>query len=332
MIRNIDTRSQVQTDQDKAALRSLFELRDVDKSKPVDLYFGPAAPAGAGNRWIETTPGRGWFSCIAAQPMPKNPTSALAAALAVQLLATAPALAQSSEDMNAANNPLTPTIGVNLQDQYVGRYYGLGDADGNTLLLRGTLPHKLFGMPQILRLTMPVVTTPDAAPFSERFTGAGDLNLFDVFLFKAGGVELGVGPQLTMPTASRDQTGAGKWQGGVAAVAMAPQKWGLAGGLLTWQKSFAGDDDRPQVDSASLQPFFIYNLPQGWYFRSSATWNFNLRSGDYSIPVGAGMGKVWKMGGTTYNLFAEPQWTVSHQGEGQPKFQVFMGLNLQFPL
>ena len=254
-----------------------------------------------------------------------------AAAMVMQLLAGA-ASAQSSEDVNAANNPLTPTIGANIQDQYTARYYGLGDADGNALLLRGTVPHKLFGMPQMVRLTMPVVTTPDAPPSNQRFTGAGDLNLFNLFLFKAGGIELGVGPQLTLPTASRDQTGTGKWQGGLAAVAMAPQKWGLLGGLLTWQKSFAGDNDRPQVDSAALQPFFIYNFPQGWYFRSSATWNFNLKNGDYAVPVGAGMGKVWKMGATTYNLFAEPQWTVSHQGDGQPKFQVFMGLNLQFPL
>lgn len=44
--------------------------------------------------------------------------------------------------------------------------------------------------------------------------------------------------------------------------------------------------------------------------------------------VGTGVGKAWKMG----NLFAEPQWTVLHQGEGQPKFQVFMGLNLQLSL
>ena len=33
-----------------------------------------------------------------------------------------------------------------------------------------------------------------------------------------------------------------------------------------------------------------------------------------------------------YNLFAEPQWTVGHEGVGVPKFQVFMGLNIQFPL
>jgi hypothetical protein len=115
-------------------------------------------------------------------------------------------------------------------------------------------------------------------------------------------------------------------------MAMAPQKWGLVGGLLTWQKSFAGDSDRPGQDNASLQPFFIYNLPEGWYFRSTAIWNFNFKNGNYAIPIGLGGGKVWKSGGTTYNLFVEPQWTVAHQSDAQPKFQVFMGLNLQFAL
>jgi len=58
------TRSQVQTDQDKAALRSLFELKDLDKTHPVELYFGPQAPKGHENRWIKTAPGRGWFAYI----------------------------------------------------------------------------------------------------------------------------------------------------------------------------------------------------------------------------------------------------------------------------
>ncbi|MGO4839654.1 DUF1214 domain-containing protein, partial [Rhizobiaceae sp. 2RAB30] len=40
------TRSEVQTDQGKAALRSLFELKDVPTDKPTELYFGPSAPAG----------------------------------------------------------------------------------------------------------------------------------------------------------------------------------------------------------------------------------------------------------------------------------------------
>lgn len=56
------TRSEVRTAQDKAALRSLFELKDVRGAKSIDLYFGPKAPAGQEGRWIQTVPGRGWFA------------------------------------------------------------------------------------------------------------------------------------------------------------------------------------------------------------------------------------------------------------------------------
>ena len=54
------TRSQVKTSQGKAALRSLFELKNV-AGKSVDLYFGPKAPKDAKDRWIKTSSGRGWF-------------------------------------------------------------------------------------------------------------------------------------------------------------------------------------------------------------------------------------------------------------------------------
>jgi len=54
-----ETRSQVQTDQGRAALRSLFELKQVSGSS-VDLHFGPTAPKGE-SPWIKTVPGKGWF-------------------------------------------------------------------------------------------------------------------------------------------------------------------------------------------------------------------------------------------------------------------------------
>jgi hypothetical protein len=237
----------------------------------------------------------------------------------------------SADAVNDANNPLTPAITVNFQDQYAPQIYGDPDADSNAFLLRGVIPHRLFGMPQVLRGTLPVTTIHTSA--SGRITGLGDLNLFDLFLFKEGALQVGVGPQLTVPTASKDATGTGKWQGGAAVVAVAPQGWGLMGALLTWQHSFAGDGDRATQNNLSAQPIAIYNLPDGWYLRSSATWNFDLAQNEYAIPIGAGVGKVWILeGGKTVNAFVEPQWTVSHRGDGQPQFQVFAGVNLQFPI
>jgi hypothetical protein len=250
----------------------------------------------------------------------------------VTLIAASPAvLAQSNEEMNAANNPLQPSLGANLQNIFVDRYYGLDDADSNSALLRGVLPHKLFGKPQLLRATLPIVTTPDLPPTGDR-TDVGDLNLFDIVLAKRGQFELGLGPQLTLPTAGRDETGTGKWQAGLAALAVSPRHWGLIGGLVTWQHSFAGDSDRRTQNNLQAQPFVIFNLPKGWYLRSTATWTWDLHEGTCYLPIGAGAGKVWKPASATWNVFLEPQWTVAHDGEGVPKFQIYAGLNLQFPL
>lgn len=55
------TRSQIHTDQGKAALRSLFELSGVSTEEPTRLRFGPRPPADGTDRWIQTEPGRGWF-------------------------------------------------------------------------------------------------------------------------------------------------------------------------------------------------------------------------------------------------------------------------------
>ncbi len=56
-----ETRSEIATAQNKAALRSMFELKD-QKGDTVELYFGPKAPEGKENVWIQTIPGKGWFS------------------------------------------------------------------------------------------------------------------------------------------------------------------------------------------------------------------------------------------------------------------------------
>jgi len=57
-----ETRSQVVTDRGKAALRSLFELKDLAEDQTVNLYFGPQAPFGFEGQWIKTFPGKGWFA------------------------------------------------------------------------------------------------------------------------------------------------------------------------------------------------------------------------------------------------------------------------------
>ena len=186
---------------------------------------------------------------------------------------SAEAQTTSPEDVNAANNPLTPKITFNVQDQAALELYDL-EQGSNALLFRGLIPHKLGGRGQLFRFTLPIVTAPDGQGGS--VNGLGDLNIFNLvpFALKQARMEVAVGPQFTFPTASDDLTGTGTWQAGFAAMAVAPRPWGLAGTLVTWQHSFAGDDDRESQNTLAIQPLVIYNLPRGWYLRSTATGTF----------------------------------------------------------
>jgi hypothetical protein len=94
--------------------------------------------------------------------------------------------------------------------------------------------------------------------------------------------------------------------------------------------SFAGEEDRADVNSGAFQPFAMLQLGKGRYLRSTGIWAFNLENGDYSIPLGFGIGQVIPKGKTVYNIFIEPQWSVAHKGAGWPEWQVFVGFNIQF--
>lgn len=248
-------------------------------------------------------------------------------ALAAEPAAT-PASQESTSSQNAANNPLTPKITINLHDYYTPEYEGI-DGDGNQFLLRGLIPHKIGGVPQLLRFTQPVVTVPDGD--DGHASGISDLTLMNLFVFPKKPFEFGIGPLLVIPMGP-ESTSTEKWQLGVAGIAIAPQEWGLFGALLTFQQSFAGDDDRDDVTLATLQPLVIYNLPDGFYLRSTATWNWDLNNGTYYVPVGLGVGKVWDSDNVTVNAFIEPQLTVFQDNDAAPEWQIFFGVNFQFPL
>lgn len=241
------------------------------------------------------------------------------------------AFAQSAaDDANKSNNPLNLSASFNVRNYYTPSIFS-SSGHTNDFLLRPTIPmgpSKLIPVPQIFRVTVPVSTRPD--PTGGYNTGLGDINIFDIFLLDPiGSTEIGLGPLLTIPTASDKTLGTGKWQAGLSAVAVNVSRQRLLGALIQWQHSFAGQSDRPAVQTLTAQPFIIWNLPDGWYLRSSGTWTFDLQSGSYYIPVGLGGGKAWKVGKTIFNAFIEPQYSIAHSG-AVPRWQIFAGVNMSF--
>lgn len=58
------TRSVLQTDQRDTAMTSDSGTVESNPDGSVDIYFGPQAPVGKENNWIQTVPGKGWFTFL----------------------------------------------------------------------------------------------------------------------------------------------------------------------------------------------------------------------------------------------------------------------------
>jgi len=58
------SRSMLQTDQQLPSVGSLTKGIVMNADKSFDVYFGPTAPVGQENNWIQTNPGRGWSTIL----------------------------------------------------------------------------------------------------------------------------------------------------------------------------------------------------------------------------------------------------------------------------
>ena len=252
-------------------------------------------------------------------------------ALLISILLPGKALSADKADVAAqANNPLADMRAFNLHNYYIGEQTGTGDS-ANQFFMRYAQPVS-FGGDWLLRATLPVNTLP-TPPDGNKETGIGDLNVFAAYLFDVGNpaVSFGLGPQINMPTATKDYLGTEKWSAGLANVLFdASSKKFQFGYLLTWVASFAGESSRDDVNVGAFQPFAIYQLGKGRYLRSAGIWTYNFENNNYSMPVGIGIGQVFPRGKTVYNIFIEPQYSIADRGPGQPEWQIFVGLNMQF--
>ena len=259
------------------------------------------------------------------------PIAALTAALLVLPTATWAQDDEAAKDVAQANNALAAATALNFHDYYIGEQTETGE-EANQLWARLAQPFSIGSTSWLTRISLPLNTYP-VAPDFEQQTGLGDLNILAAWLVDTGrpGLTFGIGPQITMDTATEDATGSGKWSAGLANYVffVASPKLQIFY-LLTWQASFAGDDDRDDVNVVAFQPGLVYQLPHGFHLRSTAIWTWDLEHDTYSVPLGFGAGKVIRTEKRVYNLFVEPQWSVVDDGAGWPEWQVFVGFNTTF--
>jgi hypothetical protein len=240
----------------------------------------------------------------------------------------APASPSTPNLVKQANAPVSSILQLRFQDDFAPESEG-GDGDGNLFSIAITMPlpeYRLLPFPQLSLLTIPAAVTPPGES-----TDFGDIRLVDIAVFQPHDSFLwGVGPTLVFPSAGDDRTGQGKWQAGpVMAAAFSPARW-LVGFIARNPISFAGDDDRADVNVLLLQPFVTYQLGGGWFLRSQPQMIFNWERDRQMIPIDLGFGRVFELGSQRVNVFVEPYWNAAGD-EPAPEYGVIFGMGLLYP-
>lgn len=207
----------------------------------------------------------------------------------------------STEELSKkTQNPVADLISVPLQSNW---NFGAGSRDKTTYVLniQPVIPIKLSDEWNLIaRVIMPVINQPSLFPGMDSAAGLGDINS-TLFLSpgKPGRIIWGVGPTLTLPTASDKLLGAGQWSMGPAGVALMIEGPWVFGALMNNQWSVGGWSDN-NVNILLLQPFVNYNLPDGWYINSvpilTADWKAKKAGDVWTVPVGGGFGKLFRLG------------------------------------
>jgi hypothetical protein len=207
----------------------------------------------------------------------------------------------SEEDLaKETQNPVSDLISVPFESNF---NFGVGPNDDLQYILyvQPVVPFRLSeDWNLITRTIIPLIDQPELGPGVGDVFGLGDIQLSQ-FLSpaKSGALIWGIGPIFQFPTATDDALGSDKWSAGPTAAALTIRGPWVAGALVNHLWSFAGDDDRADVNQTLIQPIVNYNLPGGWFLTSvpyiTANWETD---GDdrWTVPIGIGVGKVHRFG------------------------------------
>ena len=248
------------------------------------------------------------------------------------------AQAQGGGDLRAAvQNPVGAMYSLPFKFTFD---YGAPNGEASFLNIQPVIPITVGDWNLINRIIAPLIDTPGEVAGTPGIpnptsgngaTGLGDIN-YSVFLSpaKPKGAIWGIGPSITMPTATDKELGSEKWSAGPTGVVLFQPKWGTIGGLARHLGSFAGDSDRKNINQTLFEPFVNYNLPNGWYLISDIimTANWDLKGSDvWTVPLGGGVGKLFKIGNQAMNARAEAYYNVE-KPDNAPDWQ--WGFTVQF--
>jgi hypothetical protein len=231
------------------------------------------------------------------------------------------------------SNPVASLISVPFQSNF-----DFGGGTNNhafryTMNVQPVIPISLndqFNL--IVRVITPFIYQQEQFPGQQDNTGLGDTtpSFFLSPKKPIGGWIVGAGPVLLLPTATDTALGGEKWGIGPTIVVL-QQKGPLTYGMLAnhiW--SFAGEDDRANVNRTFLQPFFAYNTKSGFGVTLQTESTYDWDAHQWTIPIGLFFSQVLKVGNQPIQISAGPRY-YAEGPSGAPDWGFRIALTFLFP-
>jgi len=245
--------------------------------------------------------------------------------------------AQQAKLAKMSQNPVANMISVPFEF-----WHNEGEnGTGFSMVAKPVIPTPLGSMNLINRLILPYASIDGAMEMPDTGVnnaavdenGLADITYQGFFSpAKPGALIWGAGFALQMPTASSDALGSDLWSAGPSVLLLTmPGKW-VVGLLAQNVWDFAGSGDG-SVNKMTLQPIVNYTLKNGWYLTSAPAWtaDWNAESGEqWNVPLGAGVGKVQKLGKLPVDFKLVYYNYVAQRALG-PDWSVLLGIKLIIP-
>lgn len=229
-------------------------------------------------------------------------------------------------------NPVANLISVPFQNNWDN---GFGPADATKFVanIQPVIPFSLNDdWNLITRTILPIIHLNSPVEGGKNSSGTGDVLQSFFFSPKAptNGWITGFGPAMLYSTASDPDLGGRKWAAGPTAVLLKQVNSWTYGFLGNHLWSYAGADDRQDINATFAQPFMAYITKTYTTFTINTEATYDWENHNWTIPINLQVSQLFKVYGHPISIGAGPRY-YAESPDGGPEWGVRFVIQLLFP-
>ena len=242
---------------------------------------------------------------------------------------------EASEMAKKLANPISSLISLPIQANYDENLGSSEEGERWLVNVQPVIPISLNEDWNVIsRTIIPLIDQKNVPLPGVKKSGVGDITQSIFFSPKAptsSGWIWGVGPVLSLDTATDDTLGAEKWGAGPTGVALKQEGSWTYGALVSQVNSFAGEGGREDISAAFVQPFISYVTSTKTTISLNTESSYNWKGNEWSVPVNLFVAQMLKAGDQLLQVGVGARYWAEAPDYGPEGWGLRLQLTLLFP-